>query len=201
MFTLALVLYLVFVLLAFGVRTVVQVRATGSSGFHGLSGSVGSIEWLAGAGFVVALAFGLAGPLFAVTGAVSPIAALERTGFQIAGVVLACGGIAGTLWAQVAMGSSWRIGVDPSERTALVTTGVFAVVRNPVFAAMFPFALGLALMVPSVVSIVGFVVLVVSLELQVRIVEEPYLLKVHGEAYRRYGRSVGRFVPGVGKLR
>jgi protein-S-isoprenylcysteine O-methyltransferase Ste14 len=34
------------------------------------------------------------------------------------------------------MGASWRIGVDPSERTDLVTGGAFALVRNPIFSAM-----------------------------------------------------------------
>ena len=73
------------------------------------------------------------------------------------------------------MGDSWRIGVDPGERTELVTAGPFAVVRNPIFAAMIPTALGLALLVPSVIAIAGFAALVGALELQVRVVEEPYL--------------------------
>ena len=46
----------------------------------------------------------------------------------------------------------------------------------------------------------GFVLLVVTIELQVRAVEEPYLLATHGDAYRDYLASVGRFVPGVGRL-
>ena len=31
-------------------------------------------------------------------------------------------------------------------------------------------------------------------------VEEPYLLRTHGDEYRRYASRVGRFVPGVGRL-
>ena len=31
--------------------------------------------------------------------------------------------------------------------------------------------------------------------------EEAYLLRTHGDAYRAYARRVGRFLPGVGKLR
>jgi hypothetical protein len=34
------------------------------------------------------------------------------------------------------MGDSWRIGVDPSETTTLVRTGVFGWVRNPIFTAV-----------------------------------------------------------------
>jgi protein-S-isoprenylcysteine O-methyltransferase Ste14 len=40
--------------------------------------------------------------------------------------------------------------------------------------------------------------LVVSTEAQVRLVEEPYLLGVHGDAYRAYAARVGRFSPGLG---
>ena len=98
------------------------------------------------------------------------------------------------------MGTSWRIGVDHEERTDLVTTGPFALVRNPIFSAMIPTALGLVLLVPSWVAILGFVGLIAALELQVRVVEEPYLLKAHGDRYADYARRVGRFVPGLGRL-
>jgi protein-S-isoprenylcysteine O-methyltransferase Ste14 len=100
----------------------------------------------------------------------------------------------------VAMGESWRIGVGEGERTALVTTGPFAVVRNPIFAAMLPASLGLALLVPNIAALVGFGALVLALQIQVRLVEEPYLLRQHGEAYRDYAARVGRFVPGLGRL-
>jgi protein-S-isoprenylcysteine O-methyltransferase Ste14 len=72
-------------------------------------------------------------------------------------------------------------------------------VRNPIFAAMLPTALGLALMVPSWIALLGLGGLLLALELQVRAVEEPYLLSVHGDAYASYAARVGRFVPGVGR--
>src|SRR5262249_17477873 len=105
-----------------------------------------------------------------------------------------------TFGAQLAMGSSWRIGVDPEERTELVTDGPFELVRNPIYSAMLPTVFGLVLMVPSVVAISGFLALVVALEMQVRLVEEPYLLGVHGDAYATYAARVGRFVPRLGLL-
>ena len=59
--------------------------------------------------------------------------------------------------------------------------------------------LGLALCVPNVVSVLTLVALVAALEIQVRLVEEPYLARVHGDGYRRYVATTGRFVPGVGR--
>jgi protein-S-isoprenylcysteine O-methyltransferase Ste14 len=197
---LALALYAVYLALAFGLRTLIQLRRTGATGFHGVGGRPGSAEWLAGVGFAVALVLGVAAPVLALLDVVEPIAALDETALRVAGIVLAVAGIAATVAAQLAMGTSWRIGVDPGERTELVTHGPFAVVRNPFFAALVPTALGLALLVPSWVAIVALAGLAVALELQVRVVEEPYLLRAQGRAYADYAARVGRFVPGVGRL-
>ena len=197
---LALALYAVFLLLAFGWRTWLQVRRTGSSGFRGISGRPGSAEWLGGVLFVVAICLGVLAPVLAIADIVGPIDALDRPLIHAVGITLAVLGILGTLLAQTAMGASWRIGVDPAEETELVTAGPFALVRNPIFAAMLPASLGLALMVPSIVSIAGALALLIAVELQVRVVEEPYLLAAHGDHYAGYAERVGRFVPGVGRL-
>jgi protein-S-isoprenylcysteine O-methyltransferase Ste14 len=108
-------------------------------------------------------------------------------------------GITTTVYAQLDMGESWRIGVNKNETTTLVRTGVFGWVRNPIFTAMMTFGLGFALLTPNPVALVGFVLLVITIELQVRAVEEPYLLAKHGDSYREYCADVGRFVPGVGR--
>jgi protein-S-isoprenylcysteine O-methyltransferase Ste14 len=99
------------------------------------------------------------------------------------------------------MGDSWRIGVDESETTTLVHTGVFGRIRNPIYTAMFTFGVGIALVTPNLVAFTGFILLVATIHLQVRLVEEPYLLRTHGDAYRAYTASVGRFIPGVGLIR
>jgi protein-S-isoprenylcysteine O-methyltransferase Ste14 len=192
--------YALYMALAFGLRTVIQLRRTGSSGFEGISGRPGSAEWLAGVLFAVAIAVGFAAPLLALTSVVEPIAALDTAAVHVAGIVLFVAGLAGTLAAQISMGESWRIGVDENVTTEMVTDGAFAIVRNPIFAAMLPASTGLALMVPSVVALAGLVALLAALELQVRVVEEPYLRRVHGPAYVSYAARVGRFVPGVGRL-
>lgn len=198
---LALALYVLYLALAFGLRTWLQVRRTGSTGFVGLRGRPLSVEWLGGVLFAAALLLGFAAPVLDLAGAVDPIAALDGGAGHVAGAILAVAGVAATLVAQVAMGASWRIGVDPDERTELVMSGPFAIVRNPIFAAMLPTSLGLVLLVPSAVALVGLAALAVALEVQTRAVEEPYLLATHGEAYRAYAARVGRFVPGLGRLR
>jgi protein-S-isoprenylcysteine O-methyltransferase Ste14 len=197
----ALVLYALYLALAFGGRTLLQLRSTGSTGFKGISGSPLSAEWTGGVLFVAALLLGLAVPLLDLAGALEPVAALDGPVGHALGFVFFFAGLGGTLWAQVAMGASWRIGVDEGERTELVTGGPFALVRNPIFSAMVPAFLGLALLVPNAAALVGFVALLAALEVQVRLVEEPYLLRTHSARYAHYASRVGRFVPGLGRLK
>jgi protein-S-isoprenylcysteine O-methyltransferase Ste14 len=197
----ALVLFAAFGLLGFGWRSWLQRRRTGSTGFRGISGRVGSVEWFAGAGFVVAMAAVVFAAALQLVGVVAPLGVLHAPWIQFTGIALAVIGIGATVYAQVDMGDSWRIGVDHTETTTLVSKGVFGHVRNPIFTAMLIFGLGIALVTPNLVALAGFLLLAATIELQVRIVEEPYLLTVHGEAYRGYLASVGRFVPGVGRAR
>jgi protein-S-isoprenylcysteine O-methyltransferase Ste14 len=58
-------------------------------------------------------------------------------------------------------------------------------------------AIGLALMVPNPISIAGLVFLVIAIELQVRVVEEPHLRRLHGATYGDYCSHVGRFRPRI----
>ena len=200
MAVLALVCFGLYGTLAFGLRTAIQLRRTGSSGFKGISGRLGSMEWIGGVLFVVAIALGVAAPVCDLLDVMDPIEALDGAVGHVVGVVLFGLGLAATLVAQIAMGQSWRIGVDPEERTDLVTEGPFAIVRNPIFSGMIPTSIGLALMVPNVVAVVAVISLLAALEIQIRLVEEPYLLAVHGESYAAYAARVGRFFPGLGRL-
>jgi len=189
-----------YVFLAIGVRMIIQYRRTGSSGFQGTHGEPGSVEWLANVLFVVGVGGGLAAPAFSLFGLSLPIGALDGSSGHTLGFVLCLLGLAATFAAQLAMGDSWRIGVDPKESTALVTGGPFQIVRNPIYSAMIPTCLGFVLLVPNAVAVAAWLALVVGLELHVRRVEEPYLLRVHGRAYTDYAARVGRFVPGMGRL-
>jgi protein-S-isoprenylcysteine O-methyltransferase Ste14 len=198
---LALWLWLLFGLLAFALRVALHVRRTGESGLRGLTGRPGSVEWLAGVGVAAAIAAGVAAPALALSDDVEAIDALDTTAVNVTGLVLYGAGLAAVLVAQGTMGGSWRVGVDPAEQTALVTKGPFSIVRNPIYTAMLTTVLGLAMLFPSVVSLAAVALLVLSLEVQTRVVEEPYLRRAHGEAYERYATSVGRFLPGIGQYR
>ncbi|MPZ93596.1 MAG: hypothetical protein GEU96_01520, partial [Propionibacteriales bacterium] len=151
MAVIALALYATYFLLAVALRTIIQVRRTGDSGFRGLSGRPGSAQWWAGVLFVAAIVPGVAAPVAAIAG-LPPVAVLDRPAVAVTGAVLAVCGILATVAAQLSMGESWRIGVGEAERTTLVTGGPFGSVRNPIFTAMAVTGLGLTLAVPNAVA-------------------------------------------------
>lgn len=193
--------YAVYVAIAFGLRAFLHYRRTGTTGYVGLSGRVGSAEWCAGVLFAIAVLGGVLAPTLQLAGVVAPWQVIRPALGAIAGSACAALGIAGTLAAQLAMGTSWRIGVDHATPTDLVARGPFRFVRNPIFTWMTVTAAGLALAAPNALAVASFLALLLALEIQVRAVEEPFLLRSHGERYRRYAAATGRFVPGIGRLR
>lgn len=195
----AIALWMVYGLVAFVARLLLQRLLTGSWGFSGIGS--GALAWVGGLSFVAALAASVAAPILQANDVVEPIEALDTTAAHVVGFVLFGLGLIGTVSAQLAMGASWRIGVGEGEETEMITAGPFETVRNPIYFAMFFAVGGLVLLAPNWVALTGFFALIVALEIQVRLVEEPHLLRTHGEAYREYAARVGRFLPVVGKLR
>ena len=184
-----------FLAVAIGLRAWVQRRWTGTSGIVLFDQRRTTGERAASACFVVAVVGIAIGTAFRLGDDDATSAA------QALGVGLVAVGIALTTWAQFAMGEAWRIGVDREVRTDLVTGGPFRFVRNPIYTGMAAFAAGIALMLGNLPSLVGFLGMVAGVEVQVRLVEEPFLRDQHDHSFLSWARSAGRFLPGIGRLR
>jgi protein-S-isoprenylcysteine O-methyltransferase Ste14 len=199
--TLAAVLLVVFLVLTFFVRVAIQLRRTGTTGLIGLRKGAGPLEWLSGLLFIGGMAMAIVSLQLVLQDELDPVEALDVGALHVLGVVLAVFGGLSVFGAQLGMGASWRIGVSEDQGTDLVTGGWFSVCRNPIYTAMVVGWTGFAFMVPTWLAFAAVLVIALALELQVRASEEPYLLRTHGGEYRQYARRVGRFVPGVGRLR
>jgi protein-S-isoprenylcysteine O-methyltransferase Ste14 len=200
MAVLALVLIAAWLLLVAGLRTAIQIRRTGETGAPRFKDSPGSPQSWARLLSTLGLACLVAAPLAELAG-LDPVPLLGRTPVRAAGAVLAGLGIAATFAAQLAMGTSWRADVDPDARTPLVTTGPFRLVRNPIFTATAATLAGLALLVPNLLAAAALAASLTALQIQVRLVEEPYLRRVHGRTWDAYAARTGRFLPGIGRRR
>jgi protein-S-isoprenylcysteine O-methyltransferase Ste14 len=117
---------------------------------------------------------------------------------SIVGWVLMALGLLLVIAAQANMGASWRIGID-QRPTALVTGGLYTLIRNPIYTGMIVAFLGFVLVTPAPWTVMMYAMVVLVLELQTRL-EEKHLIALHGQGYLDYASRVGRFFPGIGKL-
>jgi protein-S-isoprenylcysteine O-methyltransferase Ste14 len=196
---LGLLLTVVWVVIVAGVRGVIQYRRTGAPAMRVMDPR-GTPQWwsrvVSSVGFLLLVAAGVSQLVGMPT-----IAILDRPELLDVGIALYVVGIALTLVSQAAMGDAWRGDVDPDATGQLVTGGPFRLVRNPIFTGSAITQVGLVLVMPNVLAVAALVCFALSTQIQVRLVEEPYLLRAHGEEYRRYAARTGRFVPGIGRMR
>ena len=92
------------------------------------------------------------------------------------------------------MGKSWRIGIDPREKTQLVFTGAYRFVRHPIYALSILLICGTLATTPILTMLCIAVLHIGLLQSEARR-EEAYLLGKHGTEYGEYQRRVGRFLP------
>lgn len=200
MTTFALLLALAYVLAAFGLRTFLQLRRTGDSGWR-MGGARTPATTVSHLSFGLAPVAMLVGLVLAVLDAGAARSWSPPAGplWTSTGLVLALAGVLVTVASQLDLGESWRIGVDEDERTELVTTGLYRWVRNPIFTGVGLFLVGEALLVPNAWTAVGALLGIVGVQVQTRVVEEPYLVATHGGGYLGWADRTGRFLPGIGR--
>jgi protein-S-isoprenylcysteine O-methyltransferase Ste14 len=202
--TLPLVGVLLFIAIAFGWRPWLQRRRYGTSGlllFRSneriqLIRDTLAVVWLAllvGQAAIVALL-----PEWLPSRVLWPGATDDFV--RIAGSVLMFGGLALLVTAQLDLGASWRIGIEEGARPGLVTGGLYRFCRNPIYVAFAIVMLGYAMLLPTLLSLIMLIAAYVGFRQQT-LREEQYLMRAYGEAYRDYTSRVGRFCPGLGKLR
>jgi len=122
----AAVLYGFGLVMLFVIRSLQHKAATGMTGFNGFTKTPGVAPRLAGICFAAAAVLGLVAPILTALQVVPAISETAdwtpglRAAAMWIGVVLALAGLPSESSPRP-MGRSWRIGVDASERTDLVT--------------------------------------------------------------------------------
>ena len=91
------------------------------------------------------------------------------------------------------MKDSWRAGIPDTDKTQLVTTGIYAFSRNPAFLGFDFMYIGVLLMYCNVLTFAFSVFAIVMLHLQI-LQEERYLANTFGAPYREYCCHVSRYL-------
>ena len=100
----------------------------------------------------------------------------------------------------IKMGSSWRMGIDPNEKTKLITAGPYAYVRNPIYGLSQLLMINALCALPCPAMVVIAAIHLAFMQWEVRR-EEKYLVKLHGQPSAEYMERVGRFVPRIVRWR
>ncbi len=95
--------------------------------------------------------------------------------------------------ALAAFGHSWRMGIDRKTPGALVTHGIFAWTRNPIYLSLDLLVVGTFLIQGRLLFLALSLVIVGLLHDQIRR-EERFLAEAYGDAYRDYRAWVGRYL-------
>jgi protein-S-isoprenylcysteine O-methyltransferase Ste14 len=109
------------------------------------------------------------------------------------GVGLCVAGLLLFVWSLVSFGRSFRVGIDPDTPDKLVTTGVFAVSRNPLYVAIWIVLLGQFLVFPNWILLVYLGAATWLLHRQV-VREEAYLRQRYGSEFTQYASRVRRYM-------
>lgn len=109
-------------------------------------------------------------------------------------LALAVAAFAATLVCWKRMGKSWRMGIDPDEKTQLVLSGPYAYVRHPIYGLSSMLMICSIVIVPSVAMAAVGIIHLLLLQWEARR-EERYLTQTHGSIYADYAAHTGRFVP------
>jgi protein-S-isoprenylcysteine O-methyltransferase Ste14 len=96
------------------------------------------------------------------------------------------------LMALISFGKAWRIGIDETNSPELITTGIFAYSRNPIFLFMDLYFSGIMLVYPTILFILIAIGTIIGIHFQI-LREETFLLHKFGENYRAYKKRTRRY--------
>lgn len=113
---------------------------------------------------------------------------------RIIGIFIAFVGVGVFIAAVITMRDSWRAGVSETDKTELVTSGIFSVSRNPAFLGFDLVYTGILLMFFNWFLFAVSLFAAIMFHLQIVNVEENFLISAFGENYLNYRKTVNRYI-------
>lgn len=132
----------------------------------------------------------------ALTGVVS--ICLNTSGLPVwvryAGIGIAVLGDIVFISSVLTMRDSWRAGVSKTDKTELITGGIYQISRNPAFLGFDLMYLGVLMMFFNWMLLAVSAFAALMLHLQIVNVEEDFLAATFGEEYMDYRKKVNRYI-------
>ncbi len=109
------------------------------------------------------------------------------------GVAFCLAGLVLLLWSLISFGQSFRVGIDVEHPDKLITTGVFAFSRNPIYVAFASILIGQFLIFPNWI-LLAYVGAATWLFHRQVLREEEFLNQRYGREYTEYCSRVRRYI-------
>lgn len=119
-------------------------------------------------------------------------AMLQNIAIRSVGLLIAAAGVLLFIGSMTTMRDSWRAGIS-SDKTALVTTGLYRFSRNPAFLGFDLTYIGLLVAFFNPIHFLFAAFAAIMLHLQIR-QEEEHLITVFGVKYTHYMATTGRYL-------
>jgi len=113
---------------------------------------------------------------------------------RIVGAVLVFLGDVVFICSVLTMRDSWRAGVSQTDKTELVTSGIYQISRNPAFLGFDLVYIGILMMFFNWVLLGVSIFAIIMFHLQIVNVEEDFLVVTFGEEYLAYRKRVCRYL-------
>jgi protein-S-isoprenylcysteine O-methyltransferase Ste14 len=110
------------------------------------------------------------------------------------GLILTAAGIFFAIWARLMLGTNWSGRITLKEDHELITTGPYAVTRNPIYTGVLLAVTGKAFIKGDMQYIIMLVILFIALLIKIHY-EEKLLSSHFGNAYSEYLRNTKKLIP------
>lgn len=110
------------------------------------------------------------------------------------GFFLSLAGLFLYIWTLVSFKNSFRVGIDTKNPGSLITSGAFAVSRNPIYVSFAMLFLGILLMHPNIAVIFFFFCIFSPAIYRQTLREERFMREHYGQEYEEYAKKVRRFI-------
>lgn len=105
----------------------------------------------------------------------------------ITGAVIAC-------WSRYVLGKNWSLSIQKKQNHELVQSGIYKVVRHPIYTGLLFLITGNAIIVGDYRAIIAILLVFISLWLKL-IKEEKILTGIFGDQYIKYKKNTKALIP------
>ena len=124
------------------------------------------------------------------------ISLLDNDFVKIIAMLIMCIGLLLSFIFTRTVGKSIKKDIVSEEKPQLITTGIYHYIRHPAYTAILLSYIGTFLIIPNLLMLIfllGGIIVIYEHSRE----EEKSLMKIYGEEYENYKKSVGRFLPKI----